>query len=107
MQFGIYVGGIPDMNGDAFGDAIVGSWQETPAGSPQRAGRAHVYSGATGVKLTTFASLNRVLEGRFGVAVAGVPDTNINGKGDVAIGASAETGSGGLAKAGRAYLIKY
>jgi hypothetical protein len=66
-----------------------------------------VYSGATGVKLTTFASPNRVAQGRFGVSVAGVPDTNADGKGDVVIGASAETAAGGAAKAGRAYLIKY
>jgi hypothetical protein len=107
MQFGISVGGISDMNGDGRGDAIVGSWQETPANSPARSGRAHVYSGATGAKHTTFASLNRVTDGRFGVSVAGVPDTNLNNKGDVLIGASGENGLTGQTDAGRAYLIKY
>ncbi|MEX2217817.1 MAG: integrin alpha [Phycisphaerales bacterium] len=107
MEFGVSVGGIADMNGDGRGDAIVGSWQETPANSPAWCGRAHVHSGITGARLTTFASPNRVLQGRFGVAVAGVPDTNANGRGDVLIGASAENGSTGASRAGRAYLIRY
>lgn len=107
MQFGISVGGVPDMNGDGRGDVIVGSWRETPASSPLHCGRAHVYSGATGLLIVTFASPRKTQDGRFGGSVAGVPDTNANGKGDVVIGAAAEPGVSGPTQAGSAYLIKF
>lgn len=109
MQFGISVGGVDDMNGDGRGDVIVGSWQETPASSPAKCGRAHVHSGIDGTRLTTFASPHRVGDGRFGVSVTGVPNTNppAGNRGDIAIGASAENGGSSLQDAGRAYLIRF
>jgi hypothetical protein len=109
MQFGISVGGVDDMNGDGRGDVIVGSWKETPGNPPANSGRAHVHSGINGARIVTFGSPNRVADGRFGVAVAGVPNTNppAGNRGDVVIGASGDTGASSLSKAGRAYLIRF
>lgn len=42
-RFGNMVAGLPDINGDGLGDAIVGARQENPGGSPTNAGRAYLF----------------------------------------------------------------
>jgi len=41
--FGMSVSGIPDVDGDARRDVVVGAQMENPGGSPQHAGRAYVF----------------------------------------------------------------
>ncbi len=106
-RFGYSVAGLPDVNGDGRGDAIVGAPNEDPGAAPNNAGRVHVYSGASGARLRTYGSSNPMASGRFGVAVAGLADVNGDGKGDLAIGTDSESPPAGPALCGRAYIIRY
>jgi hypothetical protein len=103
--FGFSVDGVPDTNGDGQSEAIVGAPTEEPSGSPTDSGRAYLFDGATGNLLFSFASPNADSQGRFGVSVSGVPDTNGDGRGDILIGASGEDPGGSPLSAGRAYLF--
>jgi len=90
-HFGQSVSGAGDVNGDGFGDVIVGA----PNAFGDR-GQAHLYLGsATG--LGTFPS--RTLAGahagaHLGIAVAGAGDVNADGYSDVVIGADGHNGTG-------------
>ncbi|MEP0842594.1 MAG: FG-GAP repeat protein [Phycisphaerae bacterium] len=106
--FGYSVSGIPDVNGDGKADFIIGAFREDVPASPAAlvdAGRAYLYSGADGTLLRTLVSPNPLSVGCFGYSVAGVPDVNGDGRGDVVVGAYLEEVSGGQADAGRAYLF--
>ena len=104
-NFGIAVSGVSDVDGDGRGDVVVGAWKESgPADAPMtRAGRVYVFSGATGTLHRTLVSLNPELGGSFGISVAGVPDTDGDGRGDVIVGAWVEDLD--VVDAGRAYLF--
>lgn len=103
--FGSAVAGIPDMNGDGRGDVIIGAAHADPGGAPADAGRAYIYSGATGVFLRGLNSPAQEVGGAFGTSVAGVPDVNGNGKGDVVVGVPFED-TPNIADVGRAYLFR-
>ncbi len=102
-DFGDAVAGLPDLNGDGRGEIAIGAHDADPGTAPHNSGRVHVYSGATGLRLFTLASPAQTDDGRFGSAVASVPDTNANGRADIAVGAE---GEGSPATAGRAYLFR-
>ncbi len=102
-RFGRAVSAVPDADGDSVPDLLVGAWQETPPDAPFLAGRAYLFSGATGEVLLDLVSPNPTGEGLFGGSVAGVPDTDGDGRGDLLIGASGEGLNAG--DAGRAYLF--
>ena len=72
--FGDNVAGVPDANGDGRGDLLVGAPSEN--GGATDAGRAYLFSGATGALLRTLTSPNAEVSGAFGEAVAGVPDAD-------------------------------
>ena len=97
--FGCNVAGVPDANGDGRGDLLVGARSENVSVS----GRAYLFSGATGGLLHTFQSPNPEAYGVFGYVVAGVPDTDGDGRGDVAV--YADETVGGQFSAGRVYLF--
>ncbi len=101
--FGDAVAAVPDANGDGKPDLLVGAPGADPGASPSDAGRAYLFSGATGALLHTLASPNEQNDGQFGLAVAGVPDLDGDGRGDLLIGAleSAQ----GLLASGRAYVF--
>lgn len=104
-HFGFSVAGIPDLTGDGRGDIVVGAPGEPGNG----AGRIHIYSGATGVRAATYASVYPDVNGNFGVSVGGVPDFSGNGRGDVVVGAWSENPASAPpapSNAGRAYLIR-
>jgi hypothetical protein len=103
--FGVAVAGVPDVDGDGLTDLLVGAKLENPIGSPNDAGRAHLFSGKTGTTLRSFASPNEQSDGRFGWGVGGVPDLNGDGHGDVIIGAPLENPVGGPPDAGQAYVF--
>lgn len=100
-NFGASVAGVPDVDGDGREDHLVGAFGEMVGAL--RAGRAHIYSGATGVRLGSVVSPNPEASGAFGAAVSGVPDASGDGRGEVLVGAPAE--DGGLVNEGRAYLF--
>ncbi|HMN96955.1 MAG TPA: hypothetical protein PKC43_10700 [Phycisphaerales bacterium] len=96
--FGTSVSGIPDVDGDGIDDVIVGAPGENGLGVVS-SGRVYIFSGATGMLIRAHASPNSVLQGRFGQAVAGVPDFTGDGRGDYIVGATGELGG-----AGRVYV---
>ena len=104
-QFGIWVSGVSDVNGDGRGDVVIGARQEDPGASPSDAGRAYIFDGSTGALLQTLASPNEEFDGEFGVSVSGVSDFNGDGRGDVVIGAWLEDPGASPSDAGRAYIF--
>jgi hypothetical protein len=93
-KFGFSVAGAGDVNGDGFGDVIVGSPYATSG--PASDGRAFLYLGsASGLRSTPawFKSGGQA-NARFGIAVAGAGDVNRDGYSDVIIGADGYNGTG-------------
>lgn len=101
--FGRSVSGVPDVDGDGIDELLVGADGEAASGGPDGSGLAHVFSGATGEVLRTLASPNEELGGGVGYSVAGVPDVDVDGGGDLLVGAPFE--DAGASSTGRAYLF--
>ena len=80
------IAGVPDLDGDGAGDVLVGNNGDTFDGSPDP-GSASVFSGATGVLLARLVSPATQPADYFGAAVAGVPDVDGDGAGDLLVGA--------------------
>jgi hypothetical protein len=80
-QFGYSVSGISDVNGDGRGDVIIGAIRDNPQGITPNPGRAYIFDGFTGELLHTLRAANENVNGlsagRFGAAVSGVPDFNL------------------------------
>jgi len=105
-EFGNAVAGIPDLNGDGFGDVLIGAHREDWRASypPSDNGRVYVFDGSNGTLLRDFISPRTgEMSGRFGGAVAGVPDVNGDGCWDVLVGAAYE--NPGSTRAGQAYIF--
>ncbi|MBI1785876.1 FG-GAP repeat protein, partial [Candidatus Sumerlaeota bacterium] len=102
--FGFSVSGIPDLNGDGFGDVMVGAYMENTAAPPPTTdnGRVYIFNGNTGAQIRAVTSPNREDLGTFGNSVGGIPDLTGDGRGDYIIGARRE--DGGFMGAGRAYV---
>jgi hypothetical protein len=103
-EFGASVSAVMDVDGDGRTDLLIGATRENPGDSPEDAGRAYVFSGATGTLLETLISPNEEEFGTFG-AVAGVDDIDGDGRGDFLIGAAGESPGSSPSNAGRAYLF--
>jgi len=93
-NFGSSVAGIPDADGDGIDDLIVGASGED-GGGVDGAGRAYVFFGASGALIRSHSSPNDSLQGRYGLAVAGVPDFTGDGRGDYIVAATGELGQAG------------
>jgi hypothetical protein len=102
-QFGISVAGVPDVNGDARGDVIVGAPFEGN-GVLDNTGKAYLFSGANGVRLRSFFSGAPEAGDLFGTAVAGLIDMNGDGRGDIAIGAAHADPGAAPNDSGRGYV---
>ena len=100
-QFGSAIAGVADANGDGRGDVFVGAPAED--GGAESAGRAHLYSGSTGLLIRTLTSPNPELGGAFGISVSGVPDVDGDEQDDLLVGAFLEDAL--AMDAGRAYLF--
>jgi hypothetical protein len=100
-QFGLSVSGIPDINGDGYGDVIVGAPNETVGVA--EAGRIYVFSGRTGNLIRVTTAPNAEFGGQFGFYVAGIGDINNDGRGDYIVGAPFENGVG-VNDSGRVYV---
>jgi hypothetical protein len=98
-QFGTSVASAGDMNGDGFGDVIVGAWK----GGPSHTGRAYVFFGGPSPDAVPDVVLTgQAFDDHFGVTVSSAGDLNGDGFSDVIVGAS-ENDAGGV-DAGRAYI---
>lgn len=92
--FGSAVAGAGDINGDGFGDVIVGAYGENA-----NAGRTYVYRGsASGIATSPAATIDGSPDHGLGSAVAGAGDINGDGYDDVIIGATGASNSAGLVK---------
>lgn len=99
--FGGAVAAAGDLNGDGFGDLIVGAYQCDAGGLD--AGRAYVYYGGRTVDAKPDLYLTGEAPGDlFGVSVASAGDVNRDGFPDLIVGAHENDAMG--ANAGRAYL---
>jgi hypothetical protein len=98
--FGFAVASAGDVNGDGYGDVIVGAHQFDT--SVADGGRAFVYLGsATGLAATpVWTASGDVSLGQFGVSVASAGDVNRDGYSDVIVGER----RGGQGREGRAYV---
>jgi hypothetical protein len=100
--FGDSVAGLDDCTGDGRGDVVVGAPLEHPSTSPLNCGRAYIFNGTSGALWKKLLPNAPVVNGQFGISVAGVPDTNLDGRGDVLVGAWQE---GTPSFSGRAHLF--
>lgn len=98
--FGKSVGGVPDVTGDGKGDVIVAAERADPPGrggsSITDAGRVYVFDGATGALWLTIDSPDQSTSGHFGQSVAGLPDIDGDGRGEIVIGAPYESAANGF-----------
>jgi hypothetical protein len=100
-NFGTSVASAGDMNGDGYGDVIVGAWRSVFGAS--QAGRAYVFFG--GSPPNPFPDLVLVGEAfgdQFGISVSSAGDLNGDGFSDVIVGAAGNDAGG--EDAGRAYV---
>ena len=100
--FGKYVTSAGDVNGDGYGDMILGAHGNDIGGN--NAGKAYVYLGSAS-GLHTFASwtaIGEVSVDHFGKSVASAGDVNGDGYGDVIVGAHGND-DGGF-DGGKAYV---
>lgn len=104
-RFGWGVGAVPDLDGDGYGDVIIGAPLENLTDGPPDAGQVYIFSGATGVLLHTLQSPIAQQGGVFGFCVAGIADLDGDGHGDVMAGAWHESTAGNPGDAGRVHVF--
>ncbi|MBI1784299.1 FG-GAP repeat protein [Candidatus Sumerlaeota bacterium] len=102
--FGNSVCGVPDVNGDGYGDIIVGAYNETAQGFAG-AGRIYIYNGFDGGLIRTIESPNAMTGGRLGDGLRGIPDINGDGRGDIFTSGRNENAVGQPAESGIAYVF--
>jgi len=95
------VSGAGDVNGDGYGDIIVGARSNDAGGN--NAGRAYIYFGGPSIDNTADVVLTGAApDDFFGSSVASAGDVNGDGYDDVIVGASGNDAGG--VDAGRAYI---
>jgi hypothetical protein len=103
-NFGCSVSGAGDVNGDGYGDVIVGANLNDALGT--NAGRAYVYYGGPGADVVADVTLTgAAANDGFGNSVSGAGDVNGDGCADV-IGGAPYNDAGGQ-NAGRVYLYEF
>ncbi|HUT23634.1 MAG TPA: integrin alpha, partial [Sumerlaeia bacterium] len=104
-SFGYRFCTVPDLTGDGRWDIIVGAHEADLGPSLEDAGRAYVISAATGEFLQTLTSPEACTNGHFGIAVSGVADLSGDGRGDLIVSATGESGGAGPQGSGRVFVF--
>ena len=78
-SFGHAVAGLPDLDGDGFGDALASAVGESPMPGGDDAGQVYLVSGATGRPVRRYVSPTSPNKSSFGAVVAAVPDVTGDG----------------------------
>jgi hypothetical protein len=99
-HFGISVASAGDVNGDGYGDVIVGAEQASAGQS--REGRAYVLHGGPGGITFAWSGESDQANAHYGNAVAGAGDVNGDGYSDVIVGA--QHYDDGVSDVGRVYV---
>ena len=92
--------GVEDASGDGLGELAVGVPQMHPPG-----GRVHLYSVADAEWVRAIQPPAAASGLHFGMSVAGVPDADGDGRGDVLVGATLPVETFFLGPTGRAFLM--
>jgi len=103
-KLGVSLSAVPDVTGDGRPEFVVGVFRADKPGNPTSivdAGAAYLYNGATCKRLRVF--YGEKTDARMGYAVAGVPDLDGDGKGDLLLGSPRYWGVGSWS--GRVYVI--
>jgi hypothetical protein len=107
-HFGWSVSGAGDVNGDGFGDVVVGA-RLFGSGLDRARGRAYVFFGGAAVDgVPDLVLTGEFKDDWFGHAVGGAGDVNGDGYGDILVGApfyDVLDGSSFLSAAGRIYVF--
>lgn len=98
-RFGYTVTGSPDVDGDGFGDFLVGAIT-VDVGGKQEAGRAYLYSGKSGALIRSHDG--KQSSGWLGSTLASIGDLDGDGTPDYLIGAPRQVASSGVGQ-GRVY----
>ncbi|GAB5536793.1 MAG: hypothetical protein Rubg2KO_30420 [Rubricoccaceae bacterium] len=106
-RFGGSVASAGDVNGDGYGDVIVGAYRNNTGGSD--AGRAYVYFGGPdpsdfGATTADLAFTGLAQNDNFGTSVSSAGDVNSDGYADVLVGASLNDAGGLNAGSATLYL---
>jgi glycosyl transferase family 2/FG-GAP repeat protein len=103
-QFGWSVAYVGDVDGDGFGDVVVGARLHSTIGKSS-AGRAYLFRGGAAMSTTAAGQWDgEARDDWFGNAVAGVGDVDGGGRADVLVGAPYNDRGGSAA--GAAYLFR-
>jgi hypothetical protein len=101
--FGVSVSDAGDVNGDGYGDVIVGAPSNVSSGGI-RTGGAWIYFGGPSMDSKPEVALSGIqVDEEFGKSVSAAGDLNGDGYGDVIVGAL--TDAGGMDNAGRVYVF--
>ncbi|HUT22859.1 MAG TPA: Calx-beta domain-containing protein [Sumerlaeia bacterium] len=103
-SFGFTVSNIPDTSASR-GFMAVGAYNEDGGAEPANSGRVHILGAQDRSLKRTLVSPNSQQRGQFGRALAGIADSTRDSRGDLIVGAPAESLPGSPPEAGAAYIF--